>query len=607
MAFQPRNFEQILTDMIAHMRANTTVTDFTVGSVARTLLESCALEDDEQYYQMVMLLDAFRIATSSGTDLDERAADYNITRLAASSSSGEVTVQDGSLITSTLKFDVTAGSPKTVYLLDSSDFPSTPPNFNVRIGEGTPQVEDCVVTLHNPILGTFSVSTLLNNHEAGERISKLGAGARTLDSGLQVQVPAKGNSAAVTFISTLKVTLADGNYESAPILIKSNSTGKTTNVAPAQISQFQGSAPFTGATVTNKKATSGGRDIETDDELRARLLRRIRELSRGTVNAIESAVIGTTDATTGRSIVTSKMREDFSDPFNNVIYVDDGTGFTPTKTNMAQTTLSALHLAGVTTLNVSSVSSFPDSGYVLIDANGASVEYVRYTSLGPGNVINLASPTANGHASGQTVRLVDVVGTAEDGQNFFQLPNWPVLANTLELYDNDSGSFVRRVEQTDFYVNRTNGEIQYLGPGLNAGTVVLAHYSFYTGLLAQVQKVITGDPNDRSNYPGVVAGGIMVHVGVPVVRRISITITITAKNGYDEIQLRGEVQRDVEAYIDGLLIGENVYRAKIIEKAVRVTGVENAVVTYPTADLVILENELPTPYDISGNSLVTVI
>ena len=53
MAFQPRSFPQILAEMIAYVQSNTVVSDFNVGSVARTLLEAAALEDDEQYFQMV--------------------------------------------------------------------------------------------------------------------------------------------------------------------------------------------------------------------------------------------------------------------------------------------------------------------------------------------------------------------------------------------------------------------------------------------------------------------------------------------------------------------------------------------------------------------------
>jgi len=605
MAFIPRNFEQILNDMVAHMRANSTVTDFTIGSVARTFLEACALEDDEQYYQMVKLLDAFRIATASGAELDKRAADYNLTRFLPAPSSGEIVISDGSLISNFLRFNAVPGSPRIVSLISTADFPVAP--FNIRIGEGTPQVENCSVTLNNTTTNALTVATLVNAHSVGERVSITGSGDRAIPAGITVQVPAAGDSSAIVFSTIVSTTISDGNYDSPPVTVKSLDTGVKCNIASGQITQFQGSGPFTGALVSNRTSMSGGRDLETDEALRARLMRRIRELSRGTVNAVETAALGVTDPVTGKSVVTSKLREDLIDPNNHILYVDDGSGFTPTKVLMPQTTLSVLHGGGVTVLQVASVAGFSDNGYVLIDPNGASSEYVRYTSQGPGNVLNLPVGTLNAHALGQTVLVVDLVGVAEEGQNFFRLHNWPILSNTADIYDNNTGTFLRRVNQTDYILNRTNGDLQYQGYGLFANSTVLAHYSYYTGLLALVQKVITGDPNDRINYPGVAAGGIAIHVGTPVIRRISVAISITAMNGYDELQLRGLVQRDIEAYIDGLMIGDNVYRAKIIETAMGVLGVENAILVNPTADIVILENELPTPYDIYGNSLVQVL
>jgi uncharacterized phage protein gp47/JayE len=605
MSFQPRNFEQVLSDMIAYMRANTTVTDYTVGSVIRTLLEACALEDDEQYYQMVQLLDAFRIATSTGSDLDERAADYNITRLKPAAASAEVVITNDNATTNTLKFDVTSGSPKTLYLVDATDFPTAP--FDVRIGEGTPEVEDCSITAHNVSLNTLTASAVLNNHDIGAVVTKKGGGDKAVSSGVQTQVPAKGDSAALTFITTSKTTLADGNIYSSPIQAKASDTGSAGNVSAGQISQFKGSSPFTGAGVTNRKDASGGRDLETDDQLRNRLFKKMRELAKGTITAIESAVIGVTDSTTGQSIVTSKLREDLSNPFNNILYVDDGSGFTPSKTIMAQAVLSSPILIGVSSLPVSDVSNFPDSGYVLIDPTGATAEYVHYSSLGPGNVINLDAPTTALHAATQAVLLVEVLGIAEDGQRFFKIGNWPILDNSLSIFDNNAGVFTKKVENIDFFVNRANGDLQYAETDLLSGTVVLGHYSYYTGLLALAQKVICGDPNDRSNYPGVVAGGIIVHVSTPIVRRISVTLTITSKDGFDESQLRSDVQQAVESYIDSLLIGDNVYLAKIIEKTMEVKGVDNVIVSYPTSDVVILEDELPTSSDVYGNSLVTVL
>jgi uncharacterized phage protein gp47/JayE len=93
MAFVPRTFEQILDDMIAYVKVQTNLTDFEIGSAIRTILEAAALEDDEQYFQMVQLLDAFSIQTSAGSDLDARVADFNIIRLQPAVEQGELVFQ----------------------------------------------------------------------------------------------------------------------------------------------------------------------------------------------------------------------------------------------------------------------------------------------------------------------------------------------------------------------------------------------------------------------------------------------------------------------------------------------------------------------------------
>jgi hypothetical protein len=56
--------------MIAYVQTRTAISDFNVGSVIRTVLEAAALEDDEQYFQMVQLLDLFSFMSAAGEDLD---------------------------------------------------------------------------------------------------------------------------------------------------------------------------------------------------------------------------------------------------------------------------------------------------------------------------------------------------------------------------------------------------------------------------------------------------------------------------------------------------------------------------------------------------------
>jgi uncharacterized phage protein gp47/JayE len=135
----------------------------------------------------------------------------------------------------------------------------------------------------------------------------------------------------------------------------------------------------------------------------------------------------------------------------------------------------------------------------------------------------------------------------------------------------------------------------------------LVHHAYHTGLVQLAQKVLNGDRNDTINYPGYVAAGIIIHIDTPTIRQITIILGISVDVGFDEADLRDDVQLIVENYIDGLRIGENVILAKIIDLAMGITGVTDVHILSPTSNIVILEEELPKSFDSSGNSLVTVV
>lgn len=607
MTFVPRSYETILQEMIAHVRANTTLTDFTVGSNIRTILEACSLEDDEQYYQMVQLLDAFRIATATGADLDERAADLNVERLKAKEAFGKIMFRDGGLTKTTATINTTAGVT-TIKGEDTSDFPTTYP-YTIRIGEGTPQVEDVLVINNDTTFNTFTLSAVtLNAHSVGDRIAHVTGSGKTISTGVQVQTPPTTTSSPIKFITVESGVITAGNYESGLVDINAVEAGSEGVVAAGRISKFVSSPPFTGAEVTNPSATSGGRDDETDNDLRNRLLRRYDELSRGVPSAIESVVIGIEDTNTGQRIVTAKLKEDFISE-DHVLYVDDGTGFIPDNTIMTKNAVNGAHSSGVTSLAVNDVSDFPSSGAVLISPRLPSIaEVVEYSAKdATTNTLSLDSATSFAHNNDDEVVLVDQVGTAEEGQNYFELDNFPLKQNSYEIYDNRDGQFKLKAEGTDYVINLTNGEIQFTGAGLSAGTIVVANYTYYTGLIQKAQKVLNGDPADSVTYPGVVAAGVIIRVDVPTIRQITVIASISVEVGFAEDDVQPEVEQAIVNYIDGLKIGDNVIIAEIIERSMGINGVYNISVQQPTSDVVILEDELPKSSDSNGNSLVTVL
>jgi hypothetical protein len=409
------------------------------------------------------------------------------------------------------------------------------------------------------------------------------------------------------FTTINKATVVAGNYESNLVYAKANETGSFGNIGAGQISQFAGAAPFTGAGVTNPANSYGGRDRETDTQFVDRLKLRLQTLGRGTPLALEGGVLGIEDTTTGQRVVSANLVEDF---INNEhkLYIDDGTGFSPTLVTMATSTLSGGLSGGETFITVANVTYFPSGGKILVlSASPANSEILEFSSkVVSTNRLVLSGTVANTHLSGERVLLVDVLDPAEEGQNFFRFTKYPIQALTYEVYDNSSGVYALRVAGSDYFLNRTNGEVQFSGSGLPSGALVVGNYTYYTGLIALVQKVLNGDKKDSISYPGLVAGGVIVHVDTPIIRQVPVTFSVSTLPGYDETEIRNSVKLAVEVYIDSLGIGENVILAKIIEKIMNVDGVANTYVITPTSDVIVLENELPRSFDSNGNSLVSV-
>jgi uncharacterized phage protein gp47/JayE len=612
MAFVPRTFEEIRDDMISFVRMQTTLTDFEVGSAIRTIIEVAALEDDEQYFQMVQLLDAFRLSTASGQDLDERVAEFNLVRLQPEASTGEVIIQDGNLVTSTLDFSVIATSA-IVFLESSAAFPTAGFPVNARIGEGTVLVEEVQIAGNNTGTGQITLNApLANDHSIGERFSVVSGSDKALTPGIRVQVPASGTASAIIFVTTESGTLVAGNFESTAIRARAEVPGAAGNIGTTKISQFASSAPFNGAQVTNHGNFAGGRDIESDSELRDRARASIQSLSKGTVLALKEGVLGVTDPVTGQRVVTANLLESFIT--NEVIvYVDDGTGFTPDQVDLLRTTLTSdVSIAG-TLLHVATTAGLPDEGFVVVSPNDISqTEILEYSGVNHStNTITLVTPATKTHSGsgGQfdEVALIDLVeDSAESGEKFFGLASFPVVRSSYRLWVDDGSSVTLQVEDADYFINRGTGQIEFIVSGVAAGSKVAANYSYYTALLHQAQKVVDGDPTDPVNFPGLRAAGIRVIVETPVTRRITVHCSITAKSGFQEADLTSSVQEAIESYINGLAIGADVIIAEIIRRAMSVTGVADVVVSLPTSNVVILENELPRPVDVSGNSLVTV-
>lgn len=619
MAFTPRVFEEILNEMIAYVQTRTAISDFNVGSVIRTVLEAAALEDDEQYFQMVQLLDLFSFMSAAGEDLDRRLADFGLTRLQAKAATTRGKFIDTNLIRTRAAIAAPAGAG-SVTGFDSSRFPTSGYPYTIRVAEGTARMQNLLVTNNNTgtMALTLSVPTTFAI-EVGDRISFVTGGtisaptpptsaARTINIGTQVQAPPTVSEAAKLYTTTEPAFILAGNFESNEVILKCTTAGTAGNTGSGRINAFPSAPPYIGAGFYNTVQASGGRDRESDSDFRLRALQQLQALSRGTVLALKANAVGVTDPTTQARVVSSNVVEDFVNK-EVFLYVDDGTGAVARTKILPADTIAAIG-AGATSVTPVDNTDWPNSGYMLIETDGVHpAELVQYTAK-VGTALALATPTTYAHNIGSIIDFVDVVSLgAESSQRHFRVTNFPVVRNSERiLVKAPTGIWTQLRAGTDYVLNRGTGEFQLTNPGgVTLGTQVVAYYTYYTNLISQVQKVMEGDPNDPTNYPGVKAAGILLSVEQPIIKRIVVIASITASEGFTESDIAPQVQTAIESYISSLRIGEDVIVSKIIDSAFAITGLADIRVVSPTSNVVVLESELPIPYDASGNSLVQVL
>ena len=365
--FTPRTFSEIFGEMFATMVANSPITDANIGSIVTTLLEAAAQEDDEQYFQMRNLILQYSLDTTSGTDLDTRAFEYGLTRKAASKASTIVTVGDSAITKiSTGIFSGVVGPSIGDTVVEGDVSTGFPASGSIVVGRDTPNVETIVYNsiTQNTNSVTFNLDAgFANNHGTDETIVFAQGGNRIINSGTVVKTLSSDISPEINFALDDQATILDGESELTNVAVTAVLVGTTGNVPIGFIIEYD-SLPFATATVTNLSRVTNGRDIETDQGLRDRIRNTIQSLSRGTAKSILSGLVGTVSSDDNKRIVSASIVEPNKVPDIVKIYIDDGTGFIPSYSNVGVETVVGSATGGeqfVEADNVPIVKAFVES------------------------------------------------------------------------------------------------------------------------------------------------------------------------------------------------------------------------------------------------------
>lgn len=596
MAFNFRTFSQVFADAVAYVRANSQITDFNIGSVARSMLEATSLELASVYVQLARFRDFFNLDLASGDDLTERALEYGCRRAAPSNARVGVTFSD-SLVSAKVSSTLSAGvaaAVTSVTLVDASDFPAS--GYVILEREDAAKRERVFYSGKIGNVLTFPTSTS-RAHAAGVSVILSQQGVdRYLPIGTAVRAPGAGTDGAdIAFRTVAEAVVLDGDATSEEVVAVAELAGAAQMVIAETISDFA-SRPWTTARVTNLAPSTGGFDQESDEKLRIRCRAAVQLAARGTVTAIERAALSTY-IVDGAQCNSVQLIEPVSPANPMTLYVHDGSatnGFV-TYEDIAKEIVAVAPPAGQTrvrtrywpilsgTLKIRKALHHATSNKRGYGSDGFCPALGTYDDLSRDWAVNQFAGMYLVDANGDVFLITSNTATRLTLTSTTGLP----AAGPYGIFDLNAAVLA---EGTDFTLNRTTGEIEFTSE-LNAYQMVLAYddvlgnagYRRYTGLVAEVQKVINGVTSDRANYAGYRAAGTQCVVLPPVLDSLDLIYSVTPQDDVVEsTALHTEVEQIAGEYINSLGIGEPWVYAEAIARTQRIPGVKDTRITVNT-------------------------
>lgn len=109
-------------------------------------------------------------------------------------------------------------------------------------------------------------------------------------------------------------------------------------------------------------------------------------------------------------------------------------------------------------------------------------------------------------------------------------------------------------------------------------------YKYNTGLIAEANRIVYGDPRDNSTYPGVAAAGAEIFIKAPLVKRIEVSINIRVKTGIPFSAIAEEARNSVASLINSNAVGQSIPISNIISTVGAIVGVQAVAISSPQYD-----------------------
>jgi hypothetical protein len=119
----------------------------------------------------------------------------------------------------------------------------------------------------------------------------------------------------------------------------------------------------------------------------------------------------------------------------------------------------------------------------------------------------------------------------------------------------------------------------------NKTAIGLDAYRHDIGMLAEVNRILYGDPRDKVTYSGVAAAGADIFINPPLTKRVKLGISIRLQTGIPLAAITEQVRNTVQALIDSNPTGESIAISSIIAAVNEISGVRALAISSPLYDI----------------------
>lgn len=212
--------------------------------------------------------------------------------------------------------------------------------------------------------------------------------------------------------------------------------------------------------------------------------------------------------------------------------------------------------------------------WVVEDVGNGFTSADRFKVLGTTQAV--AGPVVLGTANAplvktleaQPARLIKRIRTISPNQsNTSYLDVKFESAQGAQLMSETAGTVITPLDRLSFPVDIAVGADGYQGN---------------VGLIGEAGRVLYGDPRDPATYPGVVAAGARVNISGPLVKRITVALSLRVRSGISSSDIRDRVRSAVASVVNRTGIGQPVAISNIVAAASKVNGVVAVSVLSPT-------------------------